>query len=367
MEASLDTDSAPETCEETDAFALKRRREAFRVFVDTIASHIQTLDLPETYLEAERAARAITVHDRAIETLPLIIGDTESDHAQAALKPIRRLLRRYADRVMEAVTFIPKPLCFLEGERAGRYALAADRMLAQLYEAPRIDTPKPAKTAHFADDDMDETDDEDTPNPRAEFMKQADRYTVGYARKCGLWPDGTPFDKEAPAPEAPWRMPDSLTVCQCLRPDSDPLKLDRFPARLMLNRVNAVTRAMARKDGRWPDHSPFDEDDPDYYDISARFDEQALNRPPPKDADGPPPEHKEIPNRIGFPGGWCARCRLERGSKKPHHRISLWSCSSPSPTSREGIGIFSSPVKRGRWRAAQEGASYLKTSVHPLD
>jgi hypothetical protein len=150
MEASLDTDSAPETGEETDALALKRRREALRVFVDEIASHIQTLDLPETYLEAERAARAIAVHDRAIETLPLIIGDNESDHAQAALKPIRRLLRRYADRVMEAVTFIPRPDNFLEGERAGRYALAADRMLAQMYEAP-----KPAKAARFADDDMD--------------------------------------------------------------------------------------------------------------------------------------------------------------------------------------------------------------------
>jgi hypothetical protein len=297
MEASLDTDSAPETGEETDAFALKRRREALRVFVDEIASHIQTLDLPETYLEAERAARAIAVHDRAIETLPLIIGDNESDHAQAALKPIRRLLRRYADRVMEAVTFIPRPDNFLEGERAGRYALAADRMLAQMYEAP-----KPAKAARFADDDMDETDEADTANPRAEFMKQADRHTVGYARNCGLWPDGTPFDKEAPAPEAPWRMPDSLTVSQCLRPDSDPLKLDRFPALLMLNRVNAVTRAMARKDGRWPDHSAYHEDDPDYYSLSSRFDEQVLDRPPPD----PPPEHKEIPNRIGFPW-WLVR------------------------------------------------------------
>jgi|GEM_PF-1769789 len=136
MEASLDTDSAPETGEETDALALKQRREALRGFVDTIANHTQSLDLPETYLEAERAARAITVHARAIAILPLITGDNESDHAQAAIKPIRRRLRRYADRVMEAVTFITKPDSFLEGERAGRYALAADRMLAQIYEAP---------------------------------------------------------------------------------------------------------------------------------------------------------------------------------------------------------------------------------------
>ncbi len=297
MEASPDTDSAPETGEETDALALKRRREALRVFVDEIASHIQTLDLPETYLEAERAARAITVHDRTIETLPLIIGDNESDHAQAALKPIRRLLRRYADRVMEAVTLIPKPDNFLEGERAGRYALAADRMLAQMYEAP-----KPAKAARFADDDMDETEETETsgeqPNWRLEYITKADRRLSRFAGDCGIWPDGTPFDPDTPAPEDPWRMSDSLTIFQC----GDPLQIDRWPALLMVNRVNAVTRALARKDGRWPDHSAFGEDDPDYYDVSSDFDERVLDRPPPD----PPPDHKEIPNRIGFPW-WLVR------------------------------------------------------------
>jgi len=310
MEASLDTDSAPETGEETDALALKRRREALRGFVNAIASHIQTLDLPETCLEAERAARAITVHDRAIETLPLIIGDNESDHDQVALKPIRRLLRRYADRVMEVVTFITKPDCFLEGERAGRYALAADRMLVQLYEAP-----KPAKAARFADDDMDATDEtddrEEEINGRLEFIAKADRLTAYYARTCGLWPDGAPFDQKAPASENPWQAADSLTIAQCLRPGSNPAQKGRFPAILMLNRVNAVTRALARKDGRWPDHSLLGEDDPDYYSLSVRFDEQVMGYPPPAGNADSPPDHKETPTSAS-PSGWCANIRRHK-------------------------------------------------------
>ncbi|MFT4076429.1 MAG: hypothetical protein QM647_12965 [Asticcacaulis sp.] len=195
-----------------------------RAFVDDIASHIQTLDLPTTYLEAERAARAITVHDRAIETLPLIPGDTASDHADAAIKPLRRLLRRYADRVMEAVTLITKPDSFLEGERAGRYALAADRMLSQLYEAPRADTPKPAKAARFADDLDDEDDQAEATDWRAEFMARVERYATGCVRRSGIWPDGTAFDKDAPAPEDPWRLADSLTIFQC---ESDPAQKAR--------------------------------------------------------------------------------------------------------------------------------------------
>jgi hypothetical protein len=88
----------------SDSDALKQRREALRAFVDGIASHVGAPLKPE---------------------------------AEALITPIRRLLRRYADRVMEVATLLAKPDSFLEGERARRYALAADRMLAQLYEAPR--------------------------------------------------------------------------------------------------------------------------------------------------------------------------------------------------------------------------------------
>ena len=131
-----------DTCEPDDALALKARREALRAFVNDVAAHVQTLSLPETYLEAERACRCIAIHDRVIQTLPLIagdalLGDGPGDKPDAILKPIRRHLRVYADRVMETTAALPKPSSFLEGERAGRYALACDRMLTQLYTAPK--------------------------------------------------------------------------------------------------------------------------------------------------------------------------------------------------------------------------------------
>ncbi|MGN6208300.1 hypothetical protein [Asticcacaulis sp.] len=300
MEASPDTDDDALS----DADRLKARREALRGFVDAIARHIQTLDLPETYLEAERAARAITVHDRAIETLPLTVGDAESDHAQAAIKPVRRLLRRYADRVMEAVTFIPKPLCFLEGERAGRYALAADRMLAQLYEAPRVDTPKPAKAARFADDDLDE---EESAYPSGENWKldlqnRVDRMTRAHARNCGVWPDGSPCLPGAPEPDHPFNEADRGVLLRLAAKDPDPLDKERLTALIIAGRANAVTRARARLDGRWPDYSPYRESDADFYDISARFDETVLKQPPPD----PPPTHVETIGPTGFPA-WLVR------------------------------------------------------------
>ncbi len=300
----MDTSADPGAPSETDADALKARRAALRAFVDDIASHVQTLDLPETYLEAERAARAITVNDRALQSLPLIAGVALGEETTTVVAPLRRHLRRYADRVMEAVTFITKPDSFLEGERAGRYALAADRMLSQLYEAP-----KPAKGMKLAFDDADEPEADDgeaQPNWRTAFIAKTDRHTGRYVRDCGVWPDGTPFDAEAPAPVDPWGAPDTLTLFQCLHPDSDPLQYDRWPAMLMLNRVNAVTRAMARRDGRWPDRSPFGEDDPDYYSLSRHFDERVLGRPPPKDADDPPPDHIETIGPVGFPA-WMVR------------------------------------------------------------
>ncbi|MFT4076428.1 MAG: hypothetical protein QM647_12960 [Asticcacaulis sp.] len=74
----------------------------------------------------------------------------------------------------------------------------------------------------------------------------------------------------------------------------------------MLNRANAVTRAMARRDGRWPDYSPFGEDDPDYYSLAADFDERVLNKPPAKSTGRPPQDYKERPNTIGFPA-WLVR------------------------------------------------------------
>jgi|GEM_PF-2138723 len=157
-------------------------------------------------------------------------------------------------------------------------------MLSQLYEAPQSQTKsrnKARKLSRFADDDMDESDETDNGGEKAhwrlEFIAKTDRRMARFASDCGIWPDGSPFDPATPAPESPWLMPDSLTIFQC----GDPLPIDRWPALLMVNRINAVIRALARKDGCWPDYSPFGKDDPDYYSLSPSFDEQVMGHPPP--------------------------------------------------------------------------------------
>lgn len=305
----MDTSADRVAQTEDDAAALATRRLTVRAYADRIAQIVEGLDLPETFLEAERAARAITAADRIIQQLPTIPedqpetsnDDSDADQAPVIIKPPRRRLRARADRLLEVIGLIPDPDSFLEGERASRCLLATDRMLSQLYEAPQSHNKPNArfpKSPAFADD-LDEDDQAETTDWRAEFMAKADRFATGCARESGIWPDGTAFDKDTTAPKDRWCWADSLTIFQC---DSDPLQKDRWPALLMLNRANAVTRAMARRDGRWPDYALFGEDDPDYYSLSARYDEQVLNKPPPDT----PTDHKEIPNTIGFPW-WLVR------------------------------------------------------------
>ncbi len=123
--------------EQSDAEALKARREALRGFVDGIAEHLRTIDLPQSFLEAERAARTLTVTDRALQVLPAFAGDLLAENDAPKIAPLRRHIRKLADKVMGAARIVPKPDTWLEGERASRYALACDRMLGQLYEAPK--------------------------------------------------------------------------------------------------------------------------------------------------------------------------------------------------------------------------------------
>ena len=122
-----------ETCDTTDddATALKARRERLRILAAQVAEVVESIAMPDTFLEAERAARTLTVADRMI--LRLSPDEPES------VKPARQRLRVYAHRLLAAIENLTLPVTFLEGERASRCVLATDRMLSQLYEAPRTE------------------------------------------------------------------------------------------------------------------------------------------------------------------------------------------------------------------------------------
>jgi len=67
-----------------DATALATRRLTLRAYADHIAQIVEGLDLPDTFLEAERIARAITAADRIIQQPPLTLEE---------IAPARRRLR----------------------------------------------------------------------------------------------------------------------------------------------------------------------------------------------------------------------------------------------------------------------------------
>ena len=301
---------------EDDATALATRRLTVRAYADRIAQIVEGLDLPETFLEAERAARAITAADRIIQQLPTIPEDqpenpnddnSDADQAPVIIKPPRRRLRTFADRLLEVIGLIPDPDSFLEGERAGRCLLASDRMLSQLYEAPQSHNKPNArfpKSPAFADDDLDENE---SPYPsgkdwKLDLQNRVDRMTRAHARNCGIWPDGSPCLPGVPEPALPFNEADRAVLLRISSEPVDPLASERLTALIITGRANAVTRARARLDGRWPDHSPYRESDRDFYDISARFDQEVLKLPPPDT----PPEHTETIGPCGFPA-WLVR------------------------------------------------------------
>ena len=280
----MDTSADPAAQTEDDATALATRRLTVRAYADHIARIVESLDLPETFLEAERAARAITAADRLIQQLPNIPEDQvgAAEDAPVVIKPPRRRLRAFADQLIKVIGYIADPDSFLEGERAGRCLLATDRMLSQLYEAPKANARFP-KSPAFADDDLDE---EESAYPsgkdwKLDLQNRVDRMTKAHARNCGVWPDGSPCLPGAPEPALPFNEADHIVVRRVEAKDADPLDRERLIALIITGRANAVTRAKARLDGRWPDNSPYRETDSDFYDISSRFDENILKQPPP--------------------------------------------------------------------------------------
>ena len=213
-------DDQVDITEEDDEAAWKRRREGLRAFVDTIANHVQTMALPESYLEAERCVRSLTAGDRALQLLPVIEADLLNDKEAPAIKPIRRHIRAYADKVLDIVPRFPLPETFLEVERANRYALSADRMLAQLYGPAQMVQPKAANAKagrrpySVEDEAEDELEDEAAEISQAEAIaairttveakiRGIPREKLVAAQTTGFWEDGTPYDPVRPHPAKP--------------------------------------------------------------------------------------------------------------------------------------------------------------------
>lgn len=256
-----------------DEAALIARRERLRAFAADVADCVEAIPMPESFLEGERAVRTVTIADRILARLPDERAQDEytQAHASAIGWPERLRLRTYADRLLDTVYDLPKPECFLEAERAGRFTLAADRMLTQLYGRP-----KPKSSGRYGDeDDMDGEADADTPEEVARknlwyLTGFISKQTAHHARVCGVWPDGQPFDDKADiAHDAYAPLEHELMEAA---PDEPVM---RTVAHLLLRQINAISRQQAGKLGHWPDNTPYSDDTPDLYTLSANLEYEA--------------------------------------------------------------------------------------------
>lgn len=201
---------------ENDQAELKAARARLRTFAALVAEVVESIDMPETFLEGERAARAVIMADRMVTQLPE--PETTSTEAvpyeASVIAPARKRLRLYAHRLLDVIERLPLPKTFLEGERAGRCVLATDRMLSQLYEAPRPEVtrmelpgfsglkaarPAPKSTAGCFDDDDDDEDREPSGNDyKAVLAFRLDHIVRSRAKQSGFWNDGHPYDPADP-------------------------------------------------------------------------------------------------------------------------------------------------------------------------
>ncbi len=187
-----------------DLAALEMRQADLRLFVEEMAEIVMALPMPETFAEADRSVRAITAADRFLQRVPAVPAyevksEPGKDGTSPVRDPLRLRLRGHGDAVMAATRQITKPACFLEGERALRYALSANRMLTQLYTPPKATKPSRPAWLDSEDDDAELFDTSRYADPLE--AKLADRLCAE-ARKAaiaaGYWPDGSDYNPEDP-------------------------------------------------------------------------------------------------------------------------------------------------------------------------
>ena len=197
---AYDNDDTPNP----DLAALETREADLRLFVEEMADIVMALPMPKTFAEADRA---VTAADRFLQRVPpspayeVKGGPVEpgKERGSPVRDPHRLKLRTHGDKLMATARGIDKPTCFLEGERALRYALSTHRMLTQLYTPPKATRPSRPAWLDSEDDDADLFDTSRYADPLE--AKLADRLNAE-ARKAaiaaGHWPDGSDYNPEDP-------------------------------------------------------------------------------------------------------------------------------------------------------------------------
>jgi len=260
-----------------DAAALEQRLADLRQLSRDVAEAVAAIPSPETYLDGERAVRAITRADRLLSripgeaTQPEDTTDATETPPPPKRSPDRLKLRDTADRVLAAIHLIPKPTTFLDADRAARCIQASEVMLIQLYTDPKpafaagLDTNDPHLTlADRRQAEMENIDD----LTEAAILDHAD----------GIMPDGTSYEDDLSPCEDLFDMSDGIAIEKARvdrreRPLENEEPLDREINYILLGRVNLVTRAHARRIGEWPNGHPFDPDHPDYYSMAAEWED----------------------------------------------------------------------------------------------
>lgn len=259
-----------------------------RAFADDIVAAVVALPEPESFLDGERAARALIVAERLSRT-----ADTQTE---ADVPPARQRLRDAADRLFGAVRALPLPKTPLDAERAGRFVLTGQRLFTCLYAPPKPHAPYPE---HLYEDDA-----QPTPDPYAalrDSLIRLNRMTEGHAETAGVWMDGQAYADFRPD------TPDWLTGndVACLEDGDGPVMLRL--ARMTAARASAIEAAAAQRRGLWSDGKPFDANAArtDYCVVSPRFIAQTCGANPSFSETGAKPGLIETP--LGGYPWWLVR------------------------------------------------------------
>jgi hypothetical protein len=272
-----------------DAAALLARRGRMRSVAGRVAQSVEAIDMPGTFVDAERAVRAITLADRMLVRLP--------EPGQNGVTPARQRLRAFADQILAIIEALPSPKTFRDVERAARCVLASDTLLVQLYSPP-----KAAKRARKDRFDIDACDEDTGDSPEADpaesdsdgvtgaLFERLDHVALAHAHQTGFYPDGTACDPARAVEPHRLACPEEMDILDQWISDTagKPFVSDErlLPlAQIMTARANASVRAQARHLGQWPDGRAFRDNDPPAFVLSKRFDREILKRPGPDYSD----------------------------------------------------------------------------------
>ena len=206
---------------------------------------------------------------------------SQSPHPHSTRSPERLKLRVTADRVLAAIHAIAKPDSFIEADRAARCVLASQLMLTQLYTDPKPGKVKQTFVDDEDDEDRSHWKVADPRAGILTRIDRLTRGYVkdsgGIWPDGSLYDSNIPTnpalfsagDREALARGDADRIARAIPGEQVH---------NRALIYAICGRANTTARANAERTGKWPNGQAYKPEHPDYFFVSKAWDERVRNK-----------------------------------------------------------------------------------------